>query len=88
MLITVSSVVLFIYSSPYYGWFERHGLVGALVTWNLSSGLVFPLLVGLEWFWLRRVETEISPLAIDTLLIIGYLFCWAVFALPLILLGP
>lgn len=87
VLLTVISAVLDIYySSSYYAWFQRHGLAGALNTWNLSSGLVFPLLVGLEWFWLRRSETEISALAIDTLLVIGYLSCWVVLAFPFLLL--
>jgi len=31
-----------------------------------------------EWIWLWRVEPERSALAIDTLLIIGYVIFWVI----------
>jgi hypothetical protein len=82
VLITVIDTLLDTYYSPYYyAWFRRHGLADILYDWDLSSVLVFPLLVGLGWFWLWRVESERSALAIDTLLVIGYVIFWVIMLL-------
>jgi hypothetical protein len=79
VLITVIDTLLDIHYSPYYyAWFRRHGLADALYYWSSSSVLVFPLLVIVEWIWLWRAEPERSALAIDTLLIIGYVIFWVI----------
>jgi hypothetical protein len=82
VVITVVDTLLDVHYSPYYyAWFRRHGLADIVFAWTEASVLVFPLLVGLGWFWLWRVESERSALAIDTLLIIGYVIFWVIMLL-------
>jgi hypothetical protein len=77
IVITVVDTLLDEHYSPYYyDWYRRHGLAGIVSAWTFYSVIIMPALVGLEWFWLWRNEVERRSLAIDTLVVIGYVMFW------------
>ncbi len=64
------------YSPYYYDWFRQRGLADVMFALTTASLLIIPLFVGLEFWWMRRIESERKALAIDALFAIAYVVFW------------